>query len=364
MKSAVAISSGQVSTYVVPTDSPESDGTFCWSSTTMVLVSLAAGDQRGLGYTYSNQSAAALADRLVREHVLHCSALDIGLIWSRLVAAVRNMGRPGIAASAISAIDTALWDLKAKLLGVPLVKLWGQVRDSAPVYGSGGFTSYSIDRLQQQFSEWREAGIQAAKMKVGRDPERDVERVRAAREAAGGDMRIMVDANGAYSRREALAKAHQFAEYGVTWFEEPVSSDDLEGLRFLRQRVPPGMEIAAGEYGYDPWYFQRMLAARAIDVLQADATRSCGFTGFGCAAALCLAHQTPLSAHTAPALHAHIGCALPSVRDIEFFHDHVRIERMVFEGVPQLVKGQLRLDLSRAGMGLEFKEADAPRFAA
>ena len=88
-------------------------------------------------------------------------------------------------------------------------------------------------------------------MKIGRQPERDVERVRVARAAVGDQAKLFVDANGAYSRKEALAFAHAFAELGVSWFEEPVSSDDLEGLRLLRDRAPEGMDIAAGEYGYD-----------------------------------------------------------------------------------------------------------------
>jgi L-alanine-DL-glutamate epimerase-like enolase superfamily enzyme len=150
----------------------------------------------------------------------------------------------------------------------------------------------------------------------------------------------------------------------VRWFEEPVSSDDLCGLKLIRDRAPSVMEIAAGEYGYDSWYFQRMLEAQAVDVLQADATRCGGITGFMQAANLCQAYHLPLSAHTAPALHMHVGCAAIPVRNLEYFHDHVRIEQMFFDGVPQPVNGELRPDLSRPGMGLELKRADAERFAA
>ena len=228
---------------------------------------------------------------------------------------------------AISAMDTALWDLKARLLGLPLVKLFGQMRATMSIYGSGGFTNYSNEKLAKQLRGWSEREIPRVKMKIGRDAEVDLARVAAAREAIGNDVDLFVDANGAYSRKEALSQAVEFSEFGVTWFEEPVSSDDLEGLRFIRDRAPAEMEIAAGEYGYNLDYFRRMLEARAVDVLQADATRCGGFTGFLEAATLCDAHHVPLSAHCAPALHLHVGCAASCFRHAEYFFDHVRIEQ-------------------------------------
>jgi L-alanine-DL-glutamate epimerase-like enolase superfamily enzyme len=265
---------------------------------------------------------------------------------------------------AISAVDVALWDLKANLLNIPLVTLLGAVRTAVPIYGSGGFTSYSDEQLRNQLAGWVEQGIPRVKMKIGRDAKADLHRVAFARKAIGPDAELFVDANGAYSRKQAVEQANKFAENGVNWFEEPVSSDDLEGLRLLRDRAPAGMEIAAGEYGYDSWYFRRMLDAGAVDVLQADATRCGGITGFLQAAALCEAHHLPLSAHTAPTIHTHLGCAAAPLRHLEYFHDHVRIENMFFEGVPFPVKGELLPDLSRPGMGIEFKQMDAQRFAA
>jgi L-alanine-DL-glutamate epimerase-like enolase superfamily enzyme len=232
-----------------------------------------------------------------------------------------------------------------------------------PVYGSGGFASYTLDQLRRQLSGWVEAGIHQVKMKVGRDAVADPERVRAARAAIGSEPEFFVDANGAYRRKQALALAETFASERVSWFEEPVSSDDLEGLRLLRDRAPSGMEISAGEYGYDPWYFRRMLEAGAVDVLQADATRCLGITGFLRAAALAEAHHVPLSAHTAPALHLHPGCALAIVRNLEWFHDHVRIERMLFDGFVEPADGTLAPRLDRPGLGLELRRPDAERYA-
>lgn len=281
-------------------------------------------------------------------------------MWRR----VRNLGRPGICSMAISAVDCALWDLKAKLLDLSLVTLLGQVRQGIPVYGSGGFTSYSDRQVAAQLSGWVKQGIPRVKMKVGRNPNDDLRRVKLARSAIGHDAELFVDANGAYSRKQAIAQAQIFRDAGVIWFEEPVSSDDLEGLRLVRDRAPAGMDIAAGEYGYDIFYFRRMLAAGAVDVQQADITRCGGVTGMLQVAALCQAYNVPLSGHTAPALHSHVACALPSFKNLEYFHDHVRIEGMFFDGVLEPVNGDLRPDLSRPGIGLELKRADAERFAA
>jgi L-alanine-DL-glutamate epimerase-like enolase superfamily enzyme len=290
-------------------------------------------------------------------------ALGVAGAWQAMAVAVRNLGRPGIASSAIAAVDAALWDLKARLFDLPLADLLGRAREGVPVYGSGGFTSYSLPRLQEQLAGWAESGLRFVKMKVGRDPAGDRERVRAARDAVGDEVELFVDANGAYDRKQALAQAEAFSELGVTWFEEPVSSDDLQGLRLLRDRGPAGMAIAAGEYGYDLFYFRRMLAAGAVDVLQADATRCAGITDFLRVGALCEAEPIPLSAHTAPSIHAHPCCALAPAVHVEHFHDHARIERMLFDGALAPRNGMLRPDLSRPGLGLDFKRADAARFA-
>ncbi len=352
----------EVSAYTIPTDFPESDGTLAWDSTTLVLVEAAAGGERGLGFTYAGTSSARLIHDRLAEVVRGRDALAVPGAWAAMVSAVRNLGRPGIASTAIAAVDTALWDLKARLLGLPLVRLLGAVRDSVPVYGSGGFTSYSIDQLREQLGGWVAEGITRVKMKVGREPQADLARVRAAREAIGPEAELFVDANGAYTRKQALAFAEAFAGSGVTWFEEPVSSDDLAGLRLLRDRGPAGMAIAAGESGYDLFYFRRMLAAGAVDVLQADATRCAGITDFLRVGALCEAEPIPLSAHTAPSIHAHSCCALTPAVHVEYFHDHARIERMLFDGALAPRGGMLRPDLSRPGLGLDFKRADAARF--
>ncbi len=359
----VPIDRVDVSAYLIPTDFPESDGTLEWHHTTLVVVEAQAGGRRGLGYSYADLGTAHLIQEMLIEVVTGHDAMGVADCWLAMVQAIRNMGRPGVASMAISAVDTALWDLKAHLLNLPLVTLLGTVRDAVPIYGSGGFTSYSVDQLQRQLGDWAREGIPRVKMKIGRHPEQDVERVRAVREAIGPETELFVDANGAYGRKEALAFADAFAALGVRWFEEPVSSDDLEGLRLLRDRGPGVMEITAGEYGYDLFYFRRMLQAGAVDVLQADATRCGGITGFMKVGTLCEAQPVPLSAHCAPSLHVHPCCALTPVRHIEYFYDHVRIEHLLFDGALTPLHGALYPDRSRPGLGLELKRSDAARYA-
>ena len=351
------------SAFTIPTDRPESDGTFAWDSTTLALVEIDAAGTRGIGYSYGSPAIVSVVRNHLADVVAGRDAMDVRGAWDAMVQCVRNTGRPGIASHAIAAVDTALWDLKSRLLDLPLASLIGQARDSVPVYGSGGFTSYSDRELEEQLARWADSGIRSVKMKVGREPARDVARLRTARSAIGADVELFVDANGAYERKEALRFADAFAEQDVRWFEEPVSSDDLEGLRFIRDRGPAGMAIAAGEYGYHLPDFRRMLEAGAVDVLQADATRCAGITGFLQVAALCEAFGIPLSAHTAPALHLAPCSALQCVKNIEYFHDHVRIERLAFDGVAPLLDGELVPDTTVPGSGLVFKRSDVERYA-
>ena len=351
-----------VSGYRIPTDAPEADGTLSWEATTLVLVRVEAGGRQGLGWSYAHRCTGELIRDKLASLVEGLDALDIPRAHGAMVRAIRNQGRPGISAMAIAAVDIALWDLKGKLLELPLCRLLGQVRDSVPLYGSGGFTSYGVQQLQDQLSGWVADGIIRVKMKVGQHPQDDVPRVAAAREAIS-DAELFVDANGAYSRKQALAFAGAFAQYGVSWFEEPVSSDDLEGLRLLRDRGPAGMAISAGEYGYDLYYFRRLLEGGCVDVLQADATRCAGISGFLQAGNLCRAYGVPFSAHCAPYLHLHAGLSLESLAHLEYFHDHVRIETRLFDGADPPRDGHLHPDLSRPGLGLELRERDAAPYA-
>ncbi|HEY3549847.1 MAG TPA: enolase C-terminal domain-like protein [Gaiellaceae bacterium] len=353
----------EVNAYTIPTDEPESDGTLEWDSTTIVVVEARAGGHAGLGYTYCDAAAAEVVSSQLAGVVENEDLMDVRAAWLRMTAQVRNAGQPGIGFCAVSAVDQALWDLKARLLDVPLVVLLGAAHQDVPIYGSGGFCSYTEERLCEQLGGWAEAGIPRVKMKVGREPERDPVRLDAAREAIGEDVELYVDANGAFARKEALAWAERYSDaWNVTWFEEPVSSDDLEGLRQIRDSGPAGLEIAAGEYAYVAADFRDLVGS--VDCLQADVTRCGGITGLLSASGLANAHSIDLSAHCAPAISVHAFCAVERRRHLEYFHDHVRIEGMLFDGVAEPEGGVLRPDRSRVGNGLELKRRDAERLAA
>jgi L-alanine-DL-glutamate epimerase-like enolase superfamily enzyme len=357
------VSEVEVDAFTVPTDAPEADGTLAWNATTVVVVQVHADGEVGVGYSYADLSTATLIRSKLTAIVIGCDPMAPQAAWVAMVRETRNLGRPGITSMAIAAMDTALWDLKARLLGLPLGTLLGAVRDRVPVYGSGGFTPYSLSRLCEQLAGWVERGIPRVKMKVGSSPGDDPARVRAAREAIGPNAQLFVDGNGAYSRKQALALARRFREDAlVDWFEEPVSSDDLEGLRLVRDHTPEGMAVAAGEYGYDLRYFARMLDEGAVDVLQADVTRCAGITELLRVDALCRAHAIGLSLHCGPAIHLHPALALDRLVHLEYFHDHTRIEQLLFDGVPPVRGGALVADLDRAGNGLELKRSDAERY--
>ena len=350
---ATAVERLEACARTVPTDGAESDGTLEWDSTTIVVVEAHADGQTGIGYTYTDEAAASLVTGKLAEAVEGRDAFATGAAYEAMGRALRNVGRPGLGWCALSAVDLALWDLKARLLELPLATLLGPAREEVPVYGSGGFTSYGPERVAEQLGSWVEQGIPRVKMKVGREPDEDRARIAAAREAVG-DAQLYVDANGAFRPKEALAWAERYAlEWGVTWFEEPVSSAEVEGLRLLRERAPAGLEIAAGEYAYVPRDFVDLLGA--VDCLQADVTRCGGITGFLRAGALAAAHGLDLSAHCAPAASVAACCAVPRFRHLEWFHDHVRLEPMLFEGVPDPDADVVRPDLSRPGNGLALR---------
>jgi len=358
------VSAVRAAAYEIPTDQPESDGTLEWSSTVLVVVEADAGGQTGLGYTYAHKSVASLVQSLLADTVVGRGVDDVRGSWTAMVRAVRNLGTTGLAAMAVSAVDNALWDLKARVHGMSLVDLLGGAYDTVPIYGSGGFTSYDDRTLAAQLAGWVERGIPRVKLKIGRHPSDDRHRLEVARKAIGDDTALFADANGAYSVSRAVEWAHVLrGEFGAEWFEEPVSSDDLAGLRAVRDRRPGGLDVAAGEYLPNPWAAEAMAAAEAVDCLQLDVTRCLGITGFLDAAAIAAAHQLDVSAHCAPQQSVHACTAIERLRHLEWFHDHTRIESMLFDGaVEPEAGGVLRPRRDRPGNGLCLRASDAERF--
>ena len=348
--------------YTIPTDRPEADGTLSWDATTIVVATVTDGDEQGLGWTYAGAGAVDVINDQLTSVVSGSDTAEIPRLAEQMARACRNIGRPGVAACAISAVDIALWDLRARQLGIPLVDLFGRARNSVPVYGSGGFTSYDDETTATQLATWVDDwSIARVKIKIGQSwgtvPERDLARVALARRVIG-DAELYVDANGGYGVKQAIRIGRVlFDQYNVTWFEEPVSSDDLAGLNQVR--AAHDGDIAAGEYGYSLDYFASMLGSEAVDCIQADVTRCGGYTVWRQVAALADAHHRQLSAHCAPNLHAHVAASVPNLRHIEYFHDHHRIETTLFEGTLPPNGGSMAPDTSRPGHGLSFREADA-----
>jgi L-alanine-DL-glutamate epimerase-like enolase superfamily enzyme len=354
----------EVKAYPIALPAEEQDGTLSWNKTTLVLVQIHSAGHCGICFTYANSATATLIHEELIPVITGQSAFDIPNIGGLMVQAIRNWGRPGVASMAISAVDTALWDLKAKILGISILDLLGGFREEVPVYGSGGFTNLSEKQLTEQITGWLELGISKFKIKIGRDRKRDLERVKKVRELIGISRELFVDANGAYQVKQALEMSGRLKEFDVRWFEEPVSSDCLEGLRYIRERLDPEMELSAGEYGYRLKDFKDIFEAQAVDVLQADLTRCGGYSGFVRVAALARAWMHPLSSHCAPTLHASLGCALSEVRHLEYFSDHVRIEQNFFDGAPLVKNGAIKVDRSRPGIGITAKLKDLEKLAA
>jgi L-alanine-DL-glutamate epimerase-like enolase superfamily enzyme len=352
----------RVTAYQIPADKPESDGTLEWKETTMVLVKVRCGDGEGVGYTYADAGVVRMIGSVLSEVVRGRDPMDVTAIQGAMIRKIRNNGWGGLAMMAVSAVDIALWDLKAKLLNLPLCRLLGQEQAGLRIYGSGGFTSYTDRELRDQLEGWVERGIGEVKIKVGRDPQADPHRVAVARDVIGQKPALYVDANGAYTVNEALEQARIFSGFGVNWLEEPVPAEFTDQLRFLREGLSATMRVVAGEYGYTLNDFRLLLEAGAVDVLQADATRCGGITGFLKAGQLSEAYRVPLSSHCAPALHLHPALSVAGFSIAEYFHDHVRIEDRLFEGVNEPREGRLFPDLSRPGLGLVLKEQEAEKY--
>ncbi|HZE33160.1 MAG TPA: enolase C-terminal domain-like protein [Actinoallomurus sp.] len=350
--------------YTIPTDAAEADGTYAWDSTTLVLAEVRSGQTTGIGWTYGPTACATVIRDSLSPVVEGREALDVGGSFQAMVRAVRNAGRPGAVGYAISAVDVALWDLKARLLRLPLHRLLGAVHDEVPVYGSGGFTTYDERRLREQLEHWTlEQHIPRVKIKIaeswGSEVSRDLSRMSQARDLVGDDVDLYVDANGGYSHKQAIRVMEAAADLDIRWLEEPVSSDDLEGLREIRDAVRP--DVTAGEYGYDLFYFRRMCEAGAVDCLQADVSRCGGITEWLRVASVAAAYNLQISGHCGPHLHVHVAAATPNLRHLEWFHDHVRIESLLFEGTLNPDSGTLRPDPKAHGNGLTLRRDTAER---
>lgn len=351
-----------VSACTVPTETTESDGTLNWKSTTIVIVQLAAGETWGLGYTYGNPGLKSFAVDLINKAVIDEDAFSITGIWGKLVQLVRNEGRTGESSMVISAIDNALWDLKAKLLQLPLLSLLGQSRERVEGYGSGGFNSYTHEQLEHQITSWLEQGFKKMKVKITGNLEHERARLSFIRRLCGPEVQLFVDANEACDKKVAREFADLLKELKIIWFEQPIFAYDLKGMHDFKLQMPTGIYLTTGEYVYNLTDLSNILQADAADVIQLDVTRCEGVSGFLKCSNLCEAYDVPISTHCAPALTVSPACSVGGLKHIEYFFDHARLENMLFDGVPQPRDGYFKPDLSRLGNGLILKKREIEKF--
>ncbi|NYI04097.1 enolase C-terminal domain-like protein [Allostreptomyces psammosilenae] len=351
--------------YAVPTEAPEAGGVPDRAGGELVVVLVRADDAVGTGWSHAPAAARAVVEDLLAGEVVERGVLDIPALHQRMRHRLRDAGGVGLGARALSAVDVALWDLKAQLLGLPLVGLLGAARPEVPVYASGGPPGWSDDRLRELVRGWTvERGVPRVKIRIGEADgtreRRDLERVEVARVAAGRDGELLVDARGAYRRGQAVRMGRRLADAGVTWFEEPVDPDDLAGLRAVREATTP--DTAAGGHGWDLPHLARLCAGEAVDCLPVDATRCGGPTVWLRAAAVAQAHGLAVSGHAAPNLHAHLAAAVPNLEHVEWSDGHDRVERTLLLGTLDPSGGAVRPGADGApGHGMELRP-DADRY--
>jgi L-alanine-DL-glutamate epimerase-like enolase superfamily enzyme len=276
----------------------------------------------GTGWTFTvsyggGEAIKALLDHVLVGRVVGRSIHTVPAIWRDLWWRTHRLGS-GISHMAIAALDIALWDLRAKREGLSLARLLGQQRDTVATYSSGRASpTLGVDELVAASRDAVARGHRAVKVRVGMDPEADVERVAAVREAVGGGVRIMCDANERLDLPTALWLGLRLVEHDVFWFEEPLPFEEVEGYRQLSSALP--MAITAGEHLFSLWEFTRYVERGAVSILQPDACMVGGITEWLRIADLGLAHGIPIAPHFVPELHIHLAAATQNAIYVESF---------------------------------------------
>ena len=272
--------------------------------------------------------------------------------------ALNFIGHAGLSLLALSALDTACWDLAARAANLPLFRFLGGDRTRVPTYASSGlWLDYSVDALEREAETFIRQGHRAMKMRVGRtDPEEDIERVRVLRDALGGEAALLADVNQGWDEATAIRVGRRLETHGLYWLEEPLPYDDLAGC--ARVAAALDMRIATGETDYGSAGMKRHLEACAADVLMPDLQRMGGPTEFLRAAALCQAWQQPVSSHLFTETSAHLLAAVPNALILE----HMGWWEPLFTEPLRIEDGCVILS-ERPGLGVELSPAALKRFA-
>ena len=279
------------------------------------------------------------------------------MLWQEFFHYLRGVGRKGLSFCALSAIDTALWDLKGKIVDLPLYRLLGGNQPRVPVYASGGWTSYDDDQLVDEMKGMVARGFETIKFKVGvengRNLRRDVTRVRKVREAVGPDISLLVDANNGFDAASAIQLANRIREFDIMLFEEPVFADDIPGLaRFRRGTDIP---LATGEHEYTKFGVRDLLLAEAADIVQVDGARAGGYTEMLKCAALTQAWNVKFAPHAMENIHLHLVAAVPNAFMLERLLMFEDITAQVFKDAPVPVDGYMTVpELPGLGLALDM----------
>ena len=310
----------------------------------------------GLGIGQASPGVRQVIEAGFKGLILGQDPFDIEKIWNSMYWHASGYGRKGLAICALSAVDIGLWDLKAKALGLPLYKLLGPFTDSVPIYGAGGWTNFTQDELVAEAAAFVEQGIKRVKIKVGKDfgtsEREDIQRLAAVRRAVGDDVTIYVDANQGYYAKQAIYMAHEFEQFQVGWFEEPVLADDIQGLAEIRQAI--SIPVAAGEQESTKSGFRELIARGGVDIVQPDVARVGGVTEWMKVAHLADAFNLPISPHAVQLVHLHTTCAIPNLKVMEYTNTALEGDRIWYTEFPQQRDGMWSPDPSKPGLGLEL----------
>lgn len=309
--------------YSWPRRKPITNGKHTYTHSGLGLVKIETDE----GITGIGLGATGLIGRATVEHLtpvlIGQDPINVERIWHEMWIP-KLTGRRGLTTRAISAIDIGLWDIRAKVAGLPLYKLLGGYRDSVPTYVAGGYyeEGKGLKELAAEMTENVEMGAKGVKIKVGAVSIReDVERVKVCREAIGPDVKLLLDANCAYRHYEAIQFAKRVEEYDPFWFEEPVAPDDYEGHRRLADAT--SIPIATGENEYTRYGFRDLIQHQSAAILNADAKILGGVTEFMKVAALAQAHDLDIAPHGSQDIHVHLVAAISNGLILEFYRDSV-----------------------------------------
>lgn len=330
------------------------------------FVRVTAGDRPyGYGFCLSGATASQMIREAIAPTVVGRSLYSTEGLWEEVYYDTILDGRRGAGLRALSAVDIALWDLKGKLLGLPCAQLLGMFRPAVPAYASGGYyyEGDPIREIKQEVTGWMEDGYKAIKIKVGGVPlEADVARVAVARQVAGDEVELMLDANNAWHDSYTAAGAiHRFEEFAISWVEEPLSPDDLRGHADLRRRC--GVPVATGEIEATRWGFLHLLTSEAADVLQPDATVVGGFTEWQRIAHTASSFGVPVAPHWFSDVHVHTVAAAPNGIWIEHFTDTSILNvRELYES-SMVVKDGWAAVSREPGLGINIDESAIEKYA-